>query len=133
MANDIVRANDFGIKICLFQKLKTDEEKKELNCSDIEDLAVSIRDGSLGPEVENTFTVEGNTISIYLDGTKLHNGSYSVEVTGKVSGYNIRGAERNAFTVVEYNEQQSITFAPFENETGGVIPLTFCYYVSSEG
>lgn len=130
--NSITRGNDFGLHIALYQQQSEDAERSALNCWDIEDLAVSVRN-AYGAEMVTEFDAEENNIYAWVDGTKLTNGEYRVEVTGKVSGNNIRGAEKGVFKIVEYNGEQNITFAPFEGEYGGTIPMTFCYYVSAEG
>ena len=126
--NSIVRANDFALKISLSQQSKADAEKEILSVSSIEDLAVVVK-SKFGGVVSTTFEAvadEDNALMVHIDGTKLSNGSYSVELTGKVNGHNIRSAEADVFCICEYNGQQSITFKPFEGEEGGVVPMAFC-------
>lgn len=131
----ITRGNDFIIRLDLYQQASADVERSPLLPTDIEGLQVAVK-SKFGGMVETAFDLRGdspNSVFAHLDGKELHNGAYSVELTGTIGGHNIRGAEADVFSICEYNGQQNITFKPFEGEEGGTIPMAFCLLADTEG
>ena len=106
----IVRGNDFTLKIPVDIQTGVDESGKPIVYPlDLAgyDVGVVIRN-QFSRLNDVLFNIEGSTILIDIDGTKISNGIYDVEIKVKKDN-NMRSMKRKQFRIVESNEESNLS------------------------